>query len=159
MKDTEVLSLLIYANELDGRHAPNEAKVFAWSEVLNESAPGMPLDFATGVIKKHYSKLEVMISPAVIVKAWHDYRRVRADAALSMDAANADRHCKRSGCMCSHTEPCYKGWVDPPSNDRTVPCPVCRRDLLDVLDRIPPLGLRGEHDYALLRTRHSVVSE
>jgi len=25
---------------------------------------------------------------------------------------NLDRHCRKSGCMCTHDEPCYAGWIN-----------------------------------------------
>jgi hypothetical protein len=153
MNDTEVLALLIYANELDGRHAPNEAKVYAWQEVLEENAQGMPLDFAKDVVKKHYAIHETMLSPSAVVRAWKDAKRMRAEARMALQESNIDAHCDRQGCLCTHEADCYKGWIDGKDTHRTVPCPICRASLSEVLNKIAPLGMRTANDMAMIRNR------
>lgn len=150
MIEKDVLSLLIYCNELDGRHTPNELKVRAWADVFRESCSTMPLPFAIEIVKRHYSILDAMITPAVFVKAWAQHQSVQSS--LNVDAEKSDRHCRKSECTCTHDGPCYRGWLD---NDRNVavPCPNCRRSLAKVLSEIPPPGLRKDHDMARIRTR------
>lgn len=43
--------------------------------------------------------------------------------------------CGRTDCLCTHTAPCDRGWLDMPpevvhqvSYERVAPCPVCRPD-------------------------------
>lgn len=62
-----------------------------------------------------------------------------------------DAHCRRNGCACTHTDPCYRGWLDMPNG--TGPCQTCRSELWSALRYLPPPGERGEHDYATLRNR------
>lgn len=149
MNPNDVLGLLIYANELDGRHSPNEAKVFAWQEVLDTEAPGISLDFARDVIRKHYATVDVMVTPAVIVQAWKKYTRVKAEARASVGHTGA--HCGRSTCDCAHTGPCFKGWID--GDRQTSPCRQCRPQLAAVLDEIPDPGYRSESDWSRIRNR------
>lgn len=151
MTDAEILGLLIYANELDGRHSPNEAKVYAWQEVLESGAPGMTVQFAKEQIKKHYGASDVMLTPATLVHAWKQARRIAAEARMALDNDAPERHCGRSGCLCTHGDPCYKGWFD--SDYSTSPCPVCRTDLSHVLAKIGGPGERTESDWSLLRHR------
>lgn len=44
-----------------------------------------------------------------------------------------DADCDRRECQCTHTTPCYRGWLEmPPEHingidyERVAPCPVCR---------------------------------
>ena len=50
------------------------------------------------------------------------------------------RHCGRTGCMCTHTEPCDHGWLAAPDRvnretgmvyEQVAPCPVCKPDAAD----------------------------
>jgi len=152
MTDEEILGLLIYANELDGRHSPNEAKVYAWQEVLEAGAPGMAVEFAKEQIKKHYGNYEVMLSPSMLVTAYRKSRRIAAEARIALEQDGPERHCQRTGCLCTHAEPCYKGWID--SDYATSPCPICRSDLAFALDKVAPVGQRSEHDFSVIRNRH-----
>lgn len=152
MTDDEILGLLIYANELDGRHSPNEAKVYAWQEVLEQGAPGMTVQFAKDQIKKHYSLVDAMITPAVLVNAWKQARRIAAEARIAQEQHSPERHCGRTGCLCTHTEPCFKGWFD--SEYETSPCPVCRSSLAHVLAKVGPPGGRTDSDLSIIRHRH-----
>ena len=153
MNDNDILGLLIYANELDGRHAPNEAKVYAWKEVLDDAAPGMPLAFARDVVRRHYGLTDAMVSPAIIVKAWNDNRRAKSEAAIALSGSSVEAHCGMKDCRCTHAEPCFKGWFD--NQDNTVtPCPICRRSLSEVLHKISPLGMRSAHEYTMIRQRN-----
>lgn len=152
MNEKDVLALLIYCNELDGRHSPNELKVRAWHDVFRASSQAMTLPFAQEVARNHYATIEAMITPNVFVRAWRAHQQARSNLAVDRDMA--DRHCRRSNCQCVHSEPCYRGWLD---NDRgvAVPCPVCRGSLARVLAEIPPVGMRQEHDSARIRNRYA----
>lgn len=152
MIDAEVLGLLIYANELDGRHSPNELKVAAWQDVLQESAPGMTVEFARDTIRKHYAATDAMLTPSTLVGAWSKQRRYVAESRMALTDVSPERHCGKQNCICTHGDPCFKGWID--YDDYTSPCRMCRGDLANALDMIAPLGKRSEHDWATLRMRH-----
>ena len=150
MTNDDVLMLLVYANELDGRHSPNEVKVLAWREVFDKEAPDMDVQFAKEQITHHYARTDVMASPVVLVTAWKEHLRTLHDARLSRQRG-VEGHCGRGGCLCTHDGKCYKGWID---HDRgTEPCPMCRPELTDALHAIPEPGKRNEHDLATLRNR------
>lgn len=151
MTDDEILGLLIYANELDGRHSPNEAKIYAWREVLDAEAPGMTMAFAKEQITKHYGKMDTMLAPATLTNAWRAQRRIEAEARAARAGAEAERHCGKAGCQCAHTDPCYKGWID--TDYQTSPCRMCRYDLSEILYNIPEPGARSSHDHATIRNR------
>jgi hypothetical protein len=150
MTTDDVLALLVYANELDGRHAPNDVKVLAWQEVINTEGRGMTLDFAKDQITRHYATTDVMLSPAVLVTGWRQKTRAENEARMSRQGG-VERHCGRGGCVCTHTDECYKGWID---HDRgTDACPVCRPSLADAIHAMPDPGSRSDHDFATLRNR------
>ena len=151
MNDSEVLGVLIYANELDARHSPNEAKVYAWQDVLREGAPELTLAFARDCIRKHYATMDDMVSPAMLVQAWRRHSRVTSEARLSEQKADLDAHCGRAHCLCPHTNHCYKGWID--SAHETSPCRHCRATLAHTLGKIGPPGTRSDHDWSVLRHR------
>lgn len=51
-------------------------------------------------------------------------------------------HCYRKGCLCTHTEPCDRGWMDLPEltvhgypYQRVAPCPTCRPEAALRLDK------------------------
>jgi hypothetical protein len=157
MSDVDVLGLLIYATELDGRHTPNEVKVRAWADVFAAEAPGMTVEFAQEVVRKHYGQHDEMLTTGHLCRAWREDQRYQREAYAASENDAADASCFRAGCMCSHTDPCYRGWMDPPENDRTVPCPICRGDLAEVLAKVHPLGKRTPADGAMIRNRHKVA--
>lgn len=151
MNNDEVLTVLIYANELDGRHSPNEVKILAWQDVLSEGAAGLTLEFARDCVRKHYAATDEMLSPATLVAAWKKHSRYRADLRISATLSLTERHCGIPHCVCTHGDPCFKGWLD--SADHVVPCQVCRTDLAQTLRALPDPGERSEHDWAVLRQR------
>jgi hypothetical protein len=152
MTDEEVLGLLIYANELDGRHSPNELKVLAWQDVLRDSAPGMTVEFARDSIRQHYGTTDAMLTPSVLVHRYRKHAQFAAESRLAMSESKPERHCGKQNCVCTHGDPCFKGWID--YEDATSPCRMCRGDLANTLDLIAPVGSRSEHDWATLRLRH-----
>lgn len=67
-----------------------------------------------------------------------------------------ESHCGRPGCHCSHSEGCYKGWVDhdPGSRgvyDSAIPCRNCRPTAHQRIAEIPPPGARSPADLARIR--------
>lgn len=154
MNAPDVLTLLLYCTELDQRHSPNEVKVAAWVDVFSNEAFGMGLEFAQGVARKHYAVLDEMISPAVFVRAWREHRRFTV--ASQPVLGDSDRHCGKKTCVCTHGEPCYRGWIDFEGAGYTTPCGVCRADLRDALAKIPPPGQREQFHYEQVRNRHRV---
>lgn len=152
MTDAEVLGLLIYANELDGRHSPNEAKVLAWQDVLRDAASGMTVEFARDTIRNHYAATDAMLTPATLVASWKKHARYLSESRKALTDTSPERHCGKQNCVCTHGDPCFKGWID--FDDYTSPCRMCRGDLANTLDLIAPLGKRSDHDWATLRMRH-----
>lgn len=150
MNEEDVLSLLIFCNELDGRHSPNDIKVQAWREVFIQGAPDMPLTFARDAARRHYALLDAMITPSSFVRAW-----TKSQRAQQASLADGEAHCQKGGCRCTHTNPCYRGWIDSVEG-WTSPCPECRSSLSSVLDVIAPLGKRKEVDYSQIRNRYNV---
>jgi hypothetical protein len=153
MTNEEVLGLLIYCTELDGRHSPNELKVLAWREVFDESAPGMDVGFAREAVRRHYGKYEEMVAPAGICRAWALSRQQKREEDI-LTINQSEAHCPRRDCMCTHTNGCYRGWMDQPDREVAIPCVICRGELHDVLGAIPPPGQRTERDMRLISNRH-----
>lgn len=145
MTEQEVAALLVFLNELDGRHSPNEIKVRAWKEVFDQSARGMTTSFARDVAQQHYALLDEMITPSAFVRAWGLRRQVS-------ETFN-DAHCRQRGCQCRH-QVCYRGWIDD-EDGKTRPCGMCRSSLAQVLAEMPPPGQRNEQDWARLRFRNA----
>lgn len=147
MTDQEVAALLVFLNELDGRHSPNEIKVRAWVSVFDESAPGMTVTFARDVARRHYSLLDDMITPSAFVRAW----RLKQ----GLEQVFTESHCRKADCGCTHRV-CYRGWIDL-DDGTTQPCGVCRQELAAVLAEIPPPGQRSEQDWVKVRLRKGGV--
>lgn len=153
MTDAEVLAILIYANELDGRHSPNEAKVLAWQDVLQDAAPGITMQFARDRIREHYASTEAMLTPANLVASWKKHARYSIESKKALADVSPERHCGKQNCVCTHGDPCFKGWID--YDDYTSPCRMCRGDLANTLDLIAAPGSRSDHDWATLRLREA----
>lgn len=151
MNKSEIALFLSFASTLDGRVPFDEAAIEAWALVLEKDMEGK---WASEFVKKHYARGDDMLIPSVMNRGWQESKRTRAQAVWSGDAEASDRHCRRTGCQCTHSAPCYRGWIDKEDNSSTSPCPVCRRSLADVLVTIAPLGLRDEHDFAAIRNRY-----
>lgn len=151
MNKSDIAVMLSFASTLDGRVPFDEAAVEAWAVVLD---PDMEGKWAADFVKKHYGRGDDLLIPSTLNRGWVEAKRARAQAKFSGDAEASDRHCRRTACQCTHTSPCYRGWIDREDNSATVPCPVCRRSLADVLLSVAPLGLRDEHDHAAIRNRY-----
>lgn len=143
MNKRDLAQLMAFASTLDARVPFDEAAVYAWAIVVAEN---MDAAWAGEFVKRHYATTNDMLVPSTLNKAWKDRQR-----AIPPEVGYA--HCQRGGCVCTHTEPCFKGWMDRPDNTATVPCATCRPSLAKVLREVAPLGLRGEHDHAQIRNR------
>ena len=120
MNDRDVLQLLIFANELDSRVAPNELRVVAWREVLASQAAGLSVEVACEIVAHHYGNSGDMLTPVVVVRGWRQRARVIAETGLP------DGSCGRVGCVCDHVA-CDRGWLqDGPGEAAVAPCRVCR---------------------------------
>lgn len=150
MNKSDIAFVLSFASTLDARVPFDEAAVEAWALVLDADMEGK---WAGEYVKKHYGRGDDLLIPSVLNRGWQEAKRARAQAKWSGDAEASERHCRRTGCQCTHTSPCYKGWIDREDNTATSPCPVCRPSLADVLSQVAPLGLREEHDHAMIRNR------
>lgn len=151
MNKREIALLLSFASTLDGRVPFDEAAVEAWALVLEPSMEGK---WAHEYSKRHYGTVDTVLIPSVLNKGWQEVVKARNESRWATSSAEvSDRHCRRSGCQCTHTESCYMGWIDGEDSHKTSPCPICREPLADVLSEIAPLGFRGEHDYARIRNR------
>ena len=143
MSEQEIAALLVFLNELDGRHSPNEIKVRAWKEVFDSAAPMMHVSFAKSVAQQHYALLDDMITPSVFVRAWGMRQQGK-------EAFN-EEHCRRRNCGCSH-QLCFRGWIDR-EDGKTAPCGICRAELHMALADMPPAGQRSDQDWARFRLR------
>jgi hypothetical protein len=144
MNTKEIAVMLSFASTLDGRVPFDEVGVTAWAHVLE---PDIENRWAADFVKRHYGRTSDMLIPSVLNKGWLEHKRNQRLTTLT----TSESHCQRLGCTCTHTDACFKGWLD--IEDRTVPCSICRSSLAVVLQQIPPLGHRQEHDEARIRNR------
>jgi hypothetical protein len=136
--------MLLFASTLDYRINNEPDTVQAWMLVLDE---GMSAEWASKFVRQHYRTTQAVLTPAVLNMAWVEFRSHR-NPALGDEA-----HCGKQGCLCTHMDPCFKGWVPSVREGMTAPCGVCRADLVRVLGEINPAGLRNDGDFARLRNR------
>lgn len=150
MNRTEVLNLLTRMNALDGRIAVGPIAVETWHDALAEEAPDMEVLWAVKHLNHHYATTTEPIRMATLVSGWRVEKAKRSEWAVSRSGAALDTHCGKGGCTCSHTDPCYRGWMD--STDSTAACPNCRPGLAQVLSELPPPRFRNEYDGSRLRS-------
>lgn len=151
MREVEVARLLAFANGLDQRQGIDTVKVQAWFAQFQQEAPSMEYLWAERYAARHYSEPEKgMLTPGHLVKAWREHLRLKADREF---VTENDAHCGHAYCACTHTGPCYKGWIDNDEGRTTAPCRVCRESLAKVLGEIAPLGYRSAHDQSRIRNR------
>lgn len=130
----------------------DEVAVEMWHASLDED---MSAAFATSFIAQHYADPTLgqdKVMPGHVNKAWRDYRRRQSVPQLPRGAEASDRHCGRQSCTCTHTDPCYRGWMDDVA-DAAVPCRKCRQELHDLIAGMPEPGARSSADMAVLRGR------
>jgi hypothetical protein len=77
MNRSEVSKLLAVAQAMDPRLGLSDARVEAWSILLDGD---MPLDFARDRLVAHYRLSVEVIMPADLVSAWKVERKFRAEA-------------------------------------------------------------------------------
>lgn len=147
MNRTEVAAMLTYVNTLDGRVGYDVPTVQAWSDVLIGQIES---GWAATFVRKHYATSNDCITPSWLNKGWREHESFMQARAL---VENSEAHCGKVGCRCTHSEPCYKGWLDRDGENVTAPCPKCRQSLWEVLMEIPPLGMRSDADSAMIRNR------
>lgn len=151
MRKSEVPLLLAALGQFQYVQA-DEVAVEMWHASLDEDmTPG----FATSFVSTHYSDPSLdrdKVLPGHINRAWRQHRREQSRPALPRGAEATDRHCGRAGCGCTHTDPCYRGWLDEAATV-AVPCRRCREELHDLLAEIPGPGGRTPADMSLLRGR------
>jgi hypothetical protein len=97
-----------------------------------EIADGMADAWASLMVEISYPDAEAALyrlsretgripDPAVILA---EHRRYRIELRSQQAEVADDAHCGRSGCPCSHSQGCYRGWLDAEAG--TTPCPNCR---------------------------------
>lgn len=153
MRQAEVAALLVYANGLDQRQGTDDVKVQVWFDFFQSEAPDIDPAWAKGVIAHHYGQSSDMLTPAHLTTAWRKRKRLRAENEASGHAGEAA--CPFPGCMCAHTDGCFKGWLDGDGSGPTSPCPICRPSLATVLAQVGDPGTRTAADSAMIRNRFS----
>jgi len=155
MNELEVARLLAFANGLDQRHGIDDVKVQAWYAAFAQEAPTITYSFAQTFASRHYATDEKgMLTPAHLVKGWREHQRMVSDREY---VTEGDAHCGRRTCECTHTGPCFKGWIDGVHEHATSPCRVCRPTLAAALDSVAPLGYRSQHDQTVIRSHASAA--
>lgn len=108
------------------------------------------------VTKHHGQPNAAKVVPGTVNAAWRAHTEAnRLRLQLQEDQRAAERRCAILDCRCTHTDPCFKGWIDTPDGSTTSPCPVCRGSLVERLDTVPPPGSRTAADFARLREREA----
>ena len=141
--------LLTYINQLDARIVLSETRVAAWSNLLTEQAPSLTSEEAQRFVTQHYANQSTAITPDLLVKVCREKEQAREAAMLPQDI---DSHCGRTGCPCTHSGLCFKGWIDS-QEGRATPCRQCRTALSLVLDEIAPIGSRHDHDHSRIQSK------
>lgn len=135
---------------------PTKETVAVWAASLYGE---IPREFALQWLAVWYSEFRDPsghVRPAHINKAWRDHVKLVTHSNYSKDKSKEDRalyerRCTRVGCTCSHTGPCYKGWIDSKDGDTTQPCQTCNPKLADRLSQMPPRGERNDSDFHAFR--------
>ncbi len=128
MNNQQLAVMLSFASTLDGRVPCDEAAVMAWAAVVDTD---IDTSWAADFVKKHYGRTDDMLVPSALNRSWRQHRATQQAARIA--TSGGDRHCQRTGCPCTHSEPCYKGWIDREHESVTAPCSVCRPTVLEAL--------------------------
>lgn len=130
----------------------DEVAVEMWHASLDED---MPAAFAAQVIARMYAEDpdRKSLLPGHINREWRGYKNRQATLGPPESAEARDRRCHVAECACTHSEPCYRGWLDDQGDGMAVPCRSCRPGLADVLATMPPPGSRTQADFARLTAR------
>lgn len=81
MTQAEVAVLLALANGHDQRQRVDDVRVRAWSSLIDQEAPDMPLSWAQERVNRHYASQTTMLMPAHLVAAWRHERARESDRA------------------------------------------------------------------------------
>lgn len=81
MTQAEIAVLLALANGHDQRQGVDDVRVQAWSALITQEAPDMPLTWAQERVNRHYASQTTMLMPAHLVAAWKSERARLADRA------------------------------------------------------------------------------
>jgi hypothetical protein len=76
MDKLHIASLLVAIASVDDRFDPDEARVEAWTAILD---PDMTLEFARGLMIKHYANNTKPIMPADFNLPWRNFRKEQDD--------------------------------------------------------------------------------
>lgn len=76
MDKLHIASLLVAIASVDDRFDPDEARVEAWTAILD---PDMTLEFARGLMIKHYANNTKPIMPADFNLPWKNFRKEQDD--------------------------------------------------------------------------------
>lgn len=147
MNTHEAVQLLAIIGGFDARAIPTDEaslhlKAEAWARAFDQT---MPYRFAAANVVSHYASSDEPITPATTNDAWH-----RANSNHG-DDDRMDSHCGKTGCICSHSAGCYRGWVD--TDATTEPCQQCRPMLAQTLRTMPEPGKRQPQHMLKLATR------
>lgn len=148
MNATEVRECLEYLVARAPQTKLEPGTVAAWGEdMANWSA-----DIAREAIRRATAE-KAWVGIAEITAQVRIIRQERINQRRSVEKFS-DGHCKRLGCGCNH-DTCYRGWVDSTITPGAVaPCPACKRDLYDVLSRLPDPGDRGVGGFVAIYDRN-----
>lgn len=76
MNKQEVAILLTGIASVDDRIDPDDARLEAWAVILD---PDMTLEFARGLMIKHYANTTKPLMPADFNQPWRNFRQVELD--------------------------------------------------------------------------------
>ncbi len=144
--------LNLLPREADETEAAFTAK--AWSEALTNLTQ---TDAIAAVTDCSIHPRQGWLRPADVIDAHRRLERTRREQLANEIDATSDRHlahCDQRGCRCTHTNGCYKGWIEL-RDGQTKPCFNCREDALVRVSDVPPPGKRNGSDLALLRGERS----
>lgn len=142
MNITDTRTILETIQALDPRIQATSETVTAWHDLLHASARDMPLAFAMQQIYDHTGRnTDRTIRPGDLITAW---RTARQGHGTPTNTPILDSHCKRHGCRCTHTTPCYRGWND---NNPGQFCKTCNPIRQAAIDDMPKPGQRSQFDF------------
>ena len=126
----------------------DEMTTLSWSESLE---PSIDRDWAIKHVTKHFSKHDTAPTASSLNKAWTEHLSYKAIGQFDREMEEA--RCGFPECHCTHSDGCYKGWIDNDGGMTTAPCPRCRPSLYRTLHEINPLGQRTDLDSTIIQNR------
>lgn len=141
MNRQEAQTIIERINALDPRIPATTATAQAWFDLINSTVPDMPSDYAMREITTWHARgNDRPIRPADLIQGWRTARQAHG----THDLPTLDSHCKRQGCPCNHTPPCYRGWNDDNPGQF---CRTCNPIRQAAIDDMPPAGKRSQFDF------------